>query len=122
MCPFLRRAHIFSTFSVAPEDIVPEEGRDKLSLAGFELGEPHFIESGSVIYDGDEFAIYPLDEGEFGSSYLMDDGESPLQEWNHSFTAFRVQCDKDQIVISVDSKEKPKIKVIDPRRRNVIIK
>ena len=46
-----------------------------------------------------------------------------MQEGNHSFTAFRVQCDKDQIVISaVRTKEKPKIKVIDPRRRNVIIK
>lgn len=83
----------------------------------------YFIKGGSVIYDGNEFAVYPLDEGEFESSYLLDDGESPLQEGNHSFTAFRVQCDKGQIVISVvNAKEKPKIKVIDPRRRNVIIK
>lgn len=37
--------YLFPTFSIAPNGIVPEAGRDKLSIEGFDLVEPAFVET-----------------------------------------------------------------------------
>ncbi|MBO4541200.1 MAG: hypothetical protein J5736_04415, partial [Bacilli bacterium] len=36
--------YLFPTFCIAPNDEMPEEGRDKLSLEGFSLSKPSFEE------------------------------------------------------------------------------
>ena len=94
--------------------------QDTLTLPCTIHDEPlYFIKAGSVIYDGKAFNIYPLDEGDFESEYLLDDGVSVLEEGNHKVVRFKVECDKE--AIRVHASEKVQIEVVDLKGRKIIV-
>lgn len=99
-----------------------------------------FIKAGSVIpwqsepadtrrksLDGMEFVIYPLEEGSFCYSYLLDDGVSWLNENNHRILRFSVNCRKDTVAVSVSGSEDDaasitsKIRMVDARDRKLLL-
>ncbi|MBO4541382.1 MAG: hypothetical protein J5736_05350, partial [Bacilli bacterium] len=81
----------------------------------------YFVKGGSIIYDGETFFVYPLEEGVFSSTYLLDDGVSPLKEGNHAFVNFEIFCGKEAIHIHVEGKKKPRIEVIGADGRKVVV-
>ncbi len=81
----------------------------------------YFVKGGSIIHDGETFYLYPLEEGEFASTYLLDDGVYPLKEGAHAFISFKIRCEKDSIHIHVEGKEKPRIEVVGAEGRKVVI-
>lgn len=82
----------------------------------------YFVKGGSIILRNDEFVIYPLDNGVFECEYFLDDGKSNLDDNNHEIIKFKVECNEKQIKVKYSSKSKIKIKLVDYKNRDFIIK
>ncbi|MCR5079420.1 MAG: alpha-glucosidase [Bacilli bacterium] len=81
----------------------------------------YFIRGGSVIPTPTSYEVYPLEEGEMKTIFLLDDGVSPLGPNNFGLLAIYVNCDRKKIVVSTNTKDPVNIEVIDPSDREVII-
>lgn len=62
----------------------------------------YFIKGGSVIFDGEQYRIYPMEKGVFTATYLQDDGEAVLACDNHRIVTFTVTCDEKTVAVKKD--------------------
>ena len=81
-------------------DDSPEKGKVSKTV-GIHDEPAYFIRGGSLLYDGDTFTIYPLENGSFTCDYLLDDGVSVLKGNNHSVAHFEVNCDESVVSVCV---------------------
>ena len=81
----------------------------------------YFIKGGSVIKYDDVYKIYPTEKGSYTSSYLIDDGVSPLTPTNHKIITFSVDVDETSIKVKHNRDTSIKIEVINPLNKKIII-
>lgn len=59
----------------------------------------YFIKGGSVIFDGEKYLIYPMEQGSYKVTYLQDDGWSNLCDGNHRIITFTVDCHEKEVTV-----------------------